>query len=69
MGVAHGAFCVGCCWMLMLMLFVVGVMNLAWIAALTLLVAAEKLLPRGAVVARIGGAAFIAWGAATLALG
>ena len=68
MGLSHGAFCVGCCWMLMLLLFVLGVMNLAWIAALTLLVAAEKLLPRGDIIARVGGALFIAWGAA-LALG
>jgi predicted metal-binding membrane protein len=67
MGLSHGAFCVGCCWMLMLLLFVVGVMNLAWIAALTLLVAAEKLLPRGQWIARIGGAATIAWGILTLA--
>ena len=69
MGLAHGAYCVGCCWMLMLLLFVVGVMNLTWIAALTLLVAAEKLLPRGEWIARLGGAAFILWGAAILALG
>jgi predicted metal-binding membrane protein len=66
---SHGAFCVGCCWMLMLLLFVVGVMNLAWIAALTAMVAAEKLLPRGDLLARIGGSAFILWGAAILALG
>lgn len=68
MGLSHGAYCLGCCWMLMLLLFVLGVMNLAWVAALTLLVAAEKLLPRGEMIARIGGALFIAWGAA-LALG
>jgi predicted metal-binding membrane protein len=66
MGLSHGAFCVGCCWMLMLLLFVVGVMNLAWIAALTLLVAAEKLLPHGQWIARVGGALFILWGAAIL---
>lgn len=69
MGLAHGAFCVGCCWLLMLLLFVVGVMNLVWIAALTLVVAAEKLLPRGPILARVGGALFILWGAAILALG
>ena len=69
MGVSHGAFCVGCCWMLMLLLFVVGVMNLAWIAALTLLVAAEKLLPRGEWIARAGGAAFILGGAVILVRG
>lgn len=69
MGLSHGAYCVGCCWMLMLLLFVAGVMNLAWIAALTLLVAAEKLLRRGEWIARTGGAAFILWGAVILARG
>jgi predicted metal-binding membrane protein len=47
MGVAHGAYCVGCCAALMLLLFVGGVMNLVWIAGLSLLVLAEKFLPRG----------------------
>lgn len=47
MGLIHGAWCVGCCWLLMALLLVGGVMNLAWIAALSLLVAAEKLLPFG----------------------
>ncbi len=47
MGLIHGAYCVGCCWLLMALLLVGGAMNLAWIAALTVLVAAEKLLPRG----------------------
>ena len=69
MGLSHGAYCVGCCWLLMLLLFVVGVMNLAWIAALALLVAAEKLLPRGEAVARLGGVLLVAWGMATIALG
>ena len=69
MGLSHGAYCLGCCWLLMLLLFVVGVMNLAWIAALTLLVAAEKLLPHGQWIARGGGALFVVWGAATLAFG
>ena len=47
MGLAHGAYCVGCCWVLMLLLFVGGVMNLIWIAALTILVALEKLASLG----------------------
>lgn len=47
MGIEHGAFCVGCCWALMALLFVGGIMNLYWIAGIALLVAAEKLLPRG----------------------
>ncbi len=45
MGLRHGTFCVGCCWALMLLLFVGGVMNLAWIAVLALLVLAEKYAP------------------------
>ena len=55
MGLEHGALCVGCCWALMLLLFVGGVMNLAVIAALTALVAFEKLNRFGARGARIGG--------------
>ena len=66
MGVRHGAFCVGCCWMMMTLLFVGGVMNLVWIAALTLLVLAEKLLPGGRVVAMVSGVTMIAWALATL---
>ncbi|MES2698569.1 MAG: DUF2182 domain-containing protein [Pseudomonadota bacterium] len=60
MGVFHGSFCVGCCWLLMLLLFVFGVMNLAWIALLTLLVAGEKLLPFGHLLAKASGAGFLA---------
>jgi predicted metal-binding membrane protein len=47
MGARHGLFCVGCCWALMALLFVGGVMNLAWIAALSVAVAVEKLAPGG----------------------
>ena len=65
LGVLHGAYCVGCCWMLMALLFVGGVMNLAWIAALTLLVMAETVLPGGPWIARASGVALLAWGAAT----
>lgn len=67
MGLVHGAYCVGCCWLLMALLFVVGVMNLAWVAALTLLVAAEKLLPGGTWIARVNGAALILWGVLLIA--
>ena len=45
LGFAHGLYCLGCCWALMLLLFVGGVMNLAWVAALALVVFAEKVLP------------------------
>jgi len=69
LGVLHGAYCVGCCWLLMALLFVGGVMNLVWIAALTLLVIAQKLFPGGAWVARAAGVLLIVWGGATLAAG
>jgi predicted metal-binding membrane protein len=69
MGVRHGAWCVGCCWMLMALLFVGGVMNLAWIALLALLVAAEKIAPAGVLVSRLAGVALLVWGVATLAVG
>jgi len=67
LGLLHGAYCVGCCWLLMALLFVGGVMNLAWVAALALLVAAEKLLPGGMWIARIAGVALIGWGVLLLA--
>ena len=55
MGFEHGLFCVGCCWFLMALLFVGGVMNLVWIAGLTLMVAMEKLVPHGDWVGRCCG--------------
>ena len=66
LGSRHGAYCLGCCWMLMTLLFVGGVMNLAWVVSLTLLVAAEKLLPRGELLTRLSGIALIAWGSGRL---
>lgn len=62
MGIHHGLFCLGCCWLLMLLLFVLGVMNLVWIAALTLFVLSEKILPAGFLVGRVAGLIMIAWG-------
>jgi predicted metal-binding membrane protein len=62
MGMRHGQFCVGCCWVLMLLLFVVGVMNLFWVALLAAFTLAERLARRGVHLSRIGGAALIAWG-------
>jgi predicted metal-binding membrane protein len=64
MGVRHGAFCLGCCWALMAVLFVVGVMNLAWVGVLTLFILAEKIGPTGVRVSRAGGAILIALGVA-----
>jgi predicted metal-binding membrane protein len=62
MGLKHGKYCLGCCWALMLVLFVVGVMNLAWVAALTAFILFEKFSRGGAYVARAGGIAMIAFG-------
>ena len=63
LGLRHGGYCVGCCWVLMALLFVGGVMNVLWIALLALLVLLEKLLPFGRWVARAAGVAFFAAGA------
>jgi predicted metal-binding membrane protein len=65
MGLRHGAFCIGCCWMLMAVLFAVGIMNVVWGAALTVFVVAEKVLPWRRAVVWSGGAACAA-GAAIL---
>lgn len=66
MGVQHGVYCVGCCWLLMLLLLVGGVMNPVWIAGLAVLVLVEKLAPAGHWIGRGAGALLIGWGAATL---
>jgi predicted metal-binding membrane protein len=66
MGLRHGLFCVGCCWVLMALLFVGGAMNLAWIAALSVAVAIEKLSPGGERLSHWLGAALIAAGLARL---
>lgn len=62
MGVEHGAFCAGCCWALMALLFVLGVMNIVWIAALTMLVALEKTLPRAKWLSAGTGVLLACWG-------
>ncbi len=66
MGMHHGAFCVGCCWLLMLLLFVGGVMNVAWIAALTLLIIAEKITPAGPSIGKVSGGLLLLWAVATV---
>lgn len=60
MGIRHGAFCIGCCWALMALLFVGGIMNLLWIAGLAIFVLVEKAVPGGQWLARAGGVACIA---------
>jgi predicted metal-binding membrane protein len=67
-GFRHGIYCIGCCWALMGLLFVGGVMNVLWIAGLTIFVLAEKAVPVGRLLARLAGLGFIAWGMWLLAL-
>jgi len=67
-GLRYGVTCLGCCGVLMALLFVGGVMNVLWIAAIAVGVLAEKLLPRGGGLARLAGAGLIAWGIVALAV-
>jgi len=62
LGLRHGGYCIGCCWALMALLFVAGVMNVVWIAALAILVLAEKVIPAGRALSRIAGAGLVAAG-------
>jgi predicted metal-binding membrane protein len=62
LGVRHGLYCIGCCWALMALLFVGGVMNVLWIAAIAVFVLAEKVVPGGRVLTRLAGAGFVAAG-------
>ncbi len=64
MGLEHGAYCLGCCWFLMALLFVGGVMNFYWIAGLALFVLVEKTMPYGHWPGRIAGVCLIGWGGA-----
>jgi predicted metal-binding membrane protein len=63
MGLRHGLYCVGCCWALMLLLFLVGVMNLVAVAAIAVFVLVEKVARRGHVISRFGGVVFVTWAA------
>jgi predicted metal-binding membrane protein len=58
----HGLYCLSCCWTLMARLFVSGLMNLAWIAAVALLVLLEKTMPWGGRMSRLAGALLALWG-------
>jgi predicted metal-binding membrane protein len=69
MGVQHGVQCIGCCWALMALLFVFGVMNLLWVAALAIFVFIEKLAPAGPLVGRVGGFLMICAGLVMMAIG
>jgi predicted metal-binding membrane protein len=62
MGMRHGLHCLGCCWALMTLLFVAGVMNLLWVAAIAALVLVEKVVPAGPWVGRVAGLTLAGWG-------
>jgi predicted metal-binding membrane protein len=62
MGVEHGLYCLGCCWLLFVILFPLGMMNVALLALITLLIFAEKVLPRGRQISQVAGVALIAYG-------
>ncbi len=69
MGLRHGVYCLGCCWAVMCVLFAVGVMNLAWVAALTAFILVEKFGRQGVLVARVGGVVMIGYGVLVVARG
>ena len=63
MGAEHGAYCVGCCWALMALLFFGGVMNLYWVAGLAVIVLLEKTIPAGDILGKLTGGLLVLWGA------
>jgi predicted metal-binding membrane protein len=69
MGLKHGAYCLGCCWMMMGLLFVFGAMNLLWVAALSVLVLLEKMAPFGHAIARVSGVVMLGGAIALAVLG
>ena len=66
MGLKHGLYCTACCWLIMSLIFVLGVMNLVWIAALSIFVLLEKIAPKGLWISRASGIAFVIWGSLLL---
>jgi len=69
MGLRHGVYCVGCCWVLMALLFVLGVMNLLWIAALAGFVLLERVAPASFHISRVSGLLLVGWGVWMVAVG
>lgn len=67
MGWRHGLYCFGCCWLLFVILFPLGMMNIAAMAAITLLIFAEKTLPLGRWGARVTAASLVVYGATVIA--
>jgi predicted metal-binding membrane protein len=68
-GFRHGVYCIGCCWGLMVLLFAFGVMNLLWVATLSVFVFIEKLTPLGALLGRLGGVLMVCSGLVLVAIG
>ena len=66
MGFRHGVYCVGCCWVLMALLFVAGVMNLVWVAAIATFVLVEKVAPAGERVGQVAGVVLVLAGVALM---
>lgn len=62
MGLKHGGYCTVCCWILMALLFVAGVMNLLWVAVISAFVLMEKVMPRGDLVGRLAGGVLVVVG-------
>lgn len=62
MGLKHGAYCTGCCWFLMALLFVAGVMNMWWVGILTVFVLLEKAVPNGLLAGKVAGLLLVVWG-------
>jgi predicted metal-binding membrane protein len=68
MGWLHGLYCFGCCWLLFVILFPLGMMNVAAMAAITLLILAEKVFPRGRLIASVFGVFLIGYGVAVVVM-
>ena len=62
LGARHGVYCIGCCWMLMTLLFVGGIMNVSWIALISIFVLTEKVVPVGRLMSRLARTLFLAIG-------
>jgi predicted metal-binding membrane protein len=69
MGLHHGLYCLGCCWVLMALVFAAGVMNLGWVALVAVAILVEKVAPRGDVVGRCAGLVLLAAGGAVVGRG
>lgn len=69
MGWGHGLYCLGCCWALMALALVLGVMNMIWMAVLAAVVFIENVAPGGAAIGRVAGVGLVVWGVAVWGMG